>query len=197
MGRFSLRTLLELALLATFVGCLGFVAYVAMEERTFQADQRAGFEALLARSLREPRVPELAGRTVRPAVGAPVGYLQIPNAGIAVMVTAGDDNATLRHSVGWLTETALPGEPGNAVLAGHRDTFFRGLEDLRQNDPIWITTARGRLEYRVAGMEIVDPSRLDVLAPTGTRTLTLVTCYPFHYIGAAPQRYIVRAKQVS
>ena len=91
----------------------------------------------------------------------------------------------------------MPGEQGNAVLAGHRDTFFRGLEDLRRDDRIWITTARGKLEYRVAQMEVVDPSRLDLLAPTGTRTLTLVTCYPFHYIGAAPQRYIVRAKQVS
>ena len=106
----------------------------------------------------------------------------------------GEDEATLARAVGHLQGTAFPWEPGNVGLAGHRDTFFRPLRHIREGDAIRMTTARGTFDYRVASTEIVDPSNVSVLAPTPHRSLTLVTCYPFFYVGPAPKRFIVHAR---
>ena len=110
------------------------------------------------------------------------------------MVVEGDDDATLAIAIGHLPGTALPWQSGNAVLAGHRDTFFRLLKDLRQGDLIRMTTTRGTFDYQVVRTEIVEPDDISALAPTSDRALTLVTCYPFVYVGRAPQRFIVHAK---
>jgi sortase A len=95
--------------------------------------------------------------------------------------------------VGHIPETPLPGEPGNAGLAGHRDTFFRSLRAARPGDRIVVTTPDAVVHYAVRDTRIVEPSEVSVLAPTPEPTLTLVTCYPFNYVGAAPKRFIVRA----
>ena len=87
--------------------------------------------------------------------------------------------------------------PGNVALAGHRDSFFRGLERVRKKDVIEVTTPEGAFDYRVESISVVPPSRADLLLPTRSPMLTLVTCYPFAYIGPAPDRYIVRARQIS
>jgi sortase A len=99
--------------------------------------------------------------------------------------------------VGHIPGTALPGESGNVGLAGHRDTFFRPLKDLKMQDEVQVSTLKGVFKYQVVSLRIVDPSNVGVLAPSGENVLTLVTCYPFYYVGPAPQRWIVRARQVS
>jgi LPXTG-site transpeptidase (sortase) family protein len=125
--------------------------------------------------------------------GALIGRVDIPRVGVSAVVREGDDSATLRHAVGHIPDTAFPGEDGNAGLAGHRDTFFRGLKDIRAGDRITMTTTNGILEYTVRDTRVVDPDDVSVLRSTGRSTLTLVTCYPFYYIGSAPRRFIVQA----
>jgi LPXTG-site transpeptidase (sortase) family protein len=126
--------------------------------------------------------------------GALIGRVEIPRVGVSAIVREGDDTATLRHAVGHIPDTALPGEPGNAGLAGHRDTFFRGLKSVREGDRVTITTPGGVLEYTVRHTSVVDPDDVSVLSPSGRQTLTLITCYPFYYIGSAPRRFIVQAE---
>jgi LPXTG-site transpeptidase (sortase) family protein len=125
-----------------------------------------------------------------------LGRLEIPRLGVRVMVREGDDEATLANAVGHLPFSALPGTPGNVALAGHRDTFFRPLRKIRVNDRISFTTLHGTFEYQVESVSIVGPDDVSVLRTFAKPTLTLVTCYPFYYVGGAPQRFIVRARQV-
>jgi sortase A len=112
------------------------------------------------------------------------------------MVREGDDDATLAVAVGHVTGTARPGEPGNVVLAGHRDSFFRGLRRIRPADRIWIRAPGHHVEYRVESIEIVGPEETRVLARTEDDRLTLVTCYPFTFVGSAPKRFVVQAARV-
>jgi sortase A len=136
----------------------------------------------------------LSGNGSASTVHGLIGRLEIPRLNVSVMVMEGDDDATLARAAGHLPETALPWERGNAVIAAHRDTFFRPLKNIREGDAIRMTTTRGTFEYRVTGTEIVEPDDLSVLAPTTVPALTLVTCYPFSYVGAAPQRFIIHAR---
>jgi sortase A len=132
-----------------------------------------------------------------PARGALLGRVDLPRVGVSAIVREGDDTGTLRRAVGHIPRTALPGEPGNMALAGHRDTFFRGLRDVRNGDRIVVTTPNAVLRYDVLSTRIVEPTDVSVLEPTPGPTLTLVTCYPFNYIGSAPQRFIVQAKMAA
>ncbi len=108
-------------------------------------------------------------------------------------VLPGTDDRTLDRAVGHIDDTALPGTDGNSGIAGHRDGFFRGLKDIVPGDEIELETLKGKEIYRVDRTWVVNPEDVTVLNPTHTRSLTLVTCYPFYYVGAAPQRFIVRA----
>jgi sortase A len=108
----------------------------------------------------------------------------------------GDDDATLSKAVGHLSDTPLPWDAGNTALAGHRDTFFRPLEGVKVGDDVYFDTARGRLHYRVQRAFVVEPEDVWVLDPTSDPTLTLITCYPFQYVGPAPKRFIVQARRV-
>lgn len=135
----------------------------------------------------------------RPAKSMPaglVGHIVIRRVGISAVVAEGSDEATLRRAVGHIAGTALPSEPGNVGLAGHRDTFFRALRNIRAGDLIVLTTPRGEFQYSVVSMKVVKPQALDVLDPTAGEILTLVTCYPFYFVGSAPNRFIVRAERV-
>jgi sortase A len=123
-----------------------------------------------------------------------VGRIDIPRLRLSALAREGVDTGTLRASAGHVPGTALPGDAGNAAFAAHRDTFFRPLEGIREGDDIRVTTAGGEFHYQVTGTRIVDPDEVSVLEPTTGATLTLVTCYPFDYIGSAPQRFIVRAQ---
>jgi len=124
---------------------------------------------------------------------APLGILRIPRIGLEVAVFEGTEEWTLNRAVGHIEETAAPGAKGNCGIAGHRDGFFRGLKDVQAGDDISLETHEGIQTYRVERTWIVNPEDVTVLDPTPMPALTLVTCYPFYFVGSAPQRYIVRA----
>jgi sortase A len=126
-----------------------------------------------------------------------IGRIGIPRLSFSAIVVEGIDRATLRRAIGHIPGTALPGQPGNVGLAGHRDALFRPLRNLKVDDEIRFSTPSGDFRYEVESLRIVDPNDVSVLAASGQNVLTLVTCYPFYYVGPAPKRWIVRARQVS
>ena len=179
---------LERALFAVAAVLLGW--YVVQQVST------AYYQAVSSRELETIRMSTptiIPARTTLP-IGALVGRIDIPRLAVSAIVREGDDTSTLRRSVGHIPHTAFPGEPGNSGLAGHRDTFFRGLRNARAGDRITVTTANAVLRYVIRNTRVVEPDDVSVLKPTSAGMLTLVTCYPFSYIGAAPQRFIVQAE---
>ncbi|MGA2046440.1 MAG: class D sortase [Terracidiphilus sp.] len=125
--------------------------------------------------------------------GAPIGVLEIPKIRLQVPVFDGTDRRTLSRGVGRIVGTARPGDQGNIGIAGHRDSYFRGLKDVGIGDVIELRTVNGTDVYIVDEIHIVAPSDVSVLRPRLVSSLTLVTCYPFYFVGSAPQRYIVMA----
>ncbi|MDD5563950.1 MAG: class D sortase [Thermoanaerobaculaceae bacterium] len=126
-----------------------------------------------------------------------LALLEIPRLGLTVPVLEGTDELTLNRGVGHIEGTALPGECDNVGIAGHRDGFFRVLKDVTEGDTIALVTLWETMRYTVEDMRIVEPEEIQVLDPTSTPVLTLVTCYPFYYVGNAPERYVVRARLTS
>lgn len=180
---------LERALLVIGLALLGYYVYVSVETRLYQAMENRELDAILASA---PPATPLARRPP-PATGSTLGRLEIPRLGVTAVIRAGSDARTLRLAVGHIPGTAQPGAAGNIGLAGHRDTFFRRLADIRADDEIRVVTTSGMFRFEVEDTRIVSPTDTWVLDPTQTPTLTLVTCYPFTYIGSAPDRFIVRA----
>jgi sortase A len=180
---------------------------MAIQTHRFQAATSGAFDMALRDAAAAPSVT--AGSQA-PVTGAPatepprraaepgtvLGRIEIPRLRMTAMVAEGVDARTLGRAVGHVPSTAWPGGAGNCGLAGHRDTFLRALRNVRVDDVIHIVTLERTTIYRVEWTEIVEPTRVDVLDSTATRSLTLVTCYPFAFVGHAPQRFIVRAKQV-
>jgi sortase A len=123
----------------------------------------------------------------------PIAILRIPKIHLKVAVLEGTDELTLNRGVGHIAGTADPGESGNVAVAGHRDGFFRGLKDVSLGEKIELDTPENTLTYVVDRITVVAPSEVSVLAPTPREVLTLVTCYPFYFVGSAPKRYIVQA----
>jgi LPXTG-site transpeptidase (sortase) family protein len=132
-------------------------------------------------------------RVYNAAPGDLLGRIEIPRLHVSATIIEGDDTDDLRHSVGHIPGTALPWESGNIGLAGHRDSFFRSIGNLRDGDQIVLTTIRGTFQFRAAEFAIVKPDDVGVLSSVQQPALTLVTCYPFHYIGSAPKRFVIRA----
>jgi sortase A len=206
VGKESLRRILkwaQRALLACAVLLLGYAAFALVDAWIFQRRQSRDLDRLLRDRRAASQAKAQAAVSAVPvaieaaAPGSLIGRIEIPRLLLSVVVIEGIDRTTLRRAVGHIPGTPLPGRPGNVGLAGHRDTFFRPLKDLRVKDEILFSTLKGNFRYIVASIMIVDPSDVGVLASTGENVLTLVTCYPFYYIGPAPQRWIVRARQVS
>ena len=127
---------------------------------------------------------------------APLAVLRIPKIRLEVAVLPGTDDRTLDRGVGHIDGTAQPGTDGNLGIAGHRDGFFRGLKDIVPGDLIELDTLHGTEAYRIERTWVVTPEDVYVLDPTPTRAITLVTCYPFYFVGSAPERFIVRALRV-
>ena len=125
-----------------------------------------------------------------------VGRVEIPRLEISAIVREGVDTATLGNAVGHVPGTPRPGSAGNVAIAAHRDTYFRNVRYIRNGDQIRMVTPKGTYDYVVESLKIVSPTEVKVLDPTPEPAITLVTCYPFNYIGAAPKRFIVRARQV-
>jgi sortase A len=160
---------------------LGYYGLVAADTWIFQ--QR------LLKTLSAPGSAPVASRGL-------LGRVEIARLGLSAMLIEGDDAKTLRRAVGHIPGTALPGQPGNVALSGHRDTFFRPLRNIRADDIIVVTTLQGEYRYRVVSTRIVAPDNVAVLDPGTGEILTLVTCYPFYFVGAAPDRFIVRAERI-
>jgi sortase A len=128
--------------------------------------------------------------------GTLIGRVEIPRLALSAVVLEGDSNQVLRKAAGHIPGTALPGRAGNVAIAGHRDTFFRALRNVRKDDVIALETIASTYHYRVDSTDIVAPKDIRVLKPSDQPSLTLVTCYPFSYVGSAPERYIVHARQI-
>jgi sortase A len=136
---------------------------------------------------------------VEPAISQPqspvdaLGVLRVDRLGWSVIIRPSASDADLARGAGWIGGTAVPGTPGNAGIAGHRDTFFRALRHFKINDEISLVTGKGTVRYVVREMKIVDPEQVEVIAPDRRTSLTLVTCYPFYLMGHAPRRFVVKA----
>jgi len=164
---------------------LGYAGYVVADTHIYQTIEQSKFEKVSHSEVPHPVVE-----------GSAIGEMEVPRLGLKAIFVQGDSPRILRHAVGHISETALPGEAGNVVLTGHRDSFFRPLRSIQVGDAITIKTLQGKFGYQVASTEVVLPSDVQVLQPSSENTLTLVTCFPFYYVGAAPKRFIVHARQI-
>jgi sortase A len=168
---------------------LAYCGFVLMDTWTFQKQENASLQNFAPQAL--PVSPAVVGRD------GLIGRIQVERLGISVVLLEGTSNKTLRRAVGHITGTALPGEIGNVGVAGHRDTFFRPLRNVQRDDLITVTTLNGEYRYRVISTNVVSPESIEVLNSDGTEILTLVTCYPFYFLGSAPERFIVRAARIT
>jgi len=191
--------------LALGIALLGYVGFAWADAKLFQVYEGWRLDQAAKRS------PATAGMTPSPATvaasssapveaprrtaaaGTMLGRIEISRIGVDAIIVEGTEARSLRRAVGHIAGTAFPGGPGNSGIAGHRDTFFRALRDVRQDDEIILTTLDGRYRYTVDSTQVVAPSDMGVLNDSGGSVLTLVTCYPFYYVGPAPQRFVVRA----
>jgi sortase A len=182
---FSIRGLLPLALV--LIGC-ALLLYVGSQYFAMHSEQ-AALEQAWARQQTTPAQPN------RQAVAEPaLTRITIPKINLDAVVTEGTSGKALRAGPGHLRQSALPGQPGNAVIVAHRDTFFRHVYELQKGDEVQIRRGGQTYKYIVTGKRIVQPTDLSVLKQTDTPQLTLITCYPIYYIGPAPQRLIVFAR---
>ncbi|HWR35059.1 MAG TPA: class D sortase [Clostridia bacterium] len=190
--------------LASGLALLAFVAYLALDSKIVQAYEIWRFEQAIkssrpSRASDEPATHISQPQTVERvsiARGEVIGKLAITRLDVDVVVMEGVDAKTLRRAVGHIPGTAFPDSSGNVGVAGHRDTFFRELRNIRQHDEITLTTLTDAYRYQVESISVVGENESDVLKDSGGSTLTLVTCYPFYYVGPAPKRFIVRARRV-
>jgi sortase A len=191
--RAKLQTLLSIILVAAGVFLLLMGSREYLDSRLGQSEAARDFEQPV------PNTPETRSAT-EPAVvhpvklGDTVAKLSIPRLDAELYVVEGDDAKELRRGPGHLAGTAMPGANGNCVIAGHRDTHFRVLKDIREGDDIVLQTSSGQYLYRVKRMRVVTPDNTSALQPTSTPELNLITCYPFYYVGSAPKRFVVEAQ---
>jgi sortase A len=171
---------------------VGYAGYALLARYWYQGDETSKFETASA--------PPAGRRGVQPAPiaeGGTIGEIEVPRLGLKSIVVQGDSENLLRLAVGHIPETALPGEAGNVALAGHRDGLFRPLRDVEQGDSIILRTPDREFQYEVEWTEVVPPTTVTVIQSTSEPALTLVTCFPFHYVGAAPERFVVRAREIA
>jgi sortase A len=176
----------------------------ALELTKAAADERPRMQARREAQARQ-RAASREGVTIETVVaesadlseGDVIGKLEIPQIGISVMVLQGVKEETLRIGAGHVPGTPLPGADGNSAIAAHRDTFFRKLKRIRAGDRIQFLSVRGTAQYVVASTEIVEPAATQVMESRGRPELTLISCYPFYFVGAAPRRFIVHATRTT
>lgn len=188
-GRGRVLAFLELLLILVGAACIGWYGGVrvaaAREQAVMSHELEIAQRALPAVII--PGAPHVQPRSV-------VARIAVPRLKLSAVAREGIDAGTLAVAIGHVPGTALPGETGNAAFAAHRDTFFRPLRGAHEGDLVIVTTPRGTYRYRITGSEVVAPDDVSVLGQTAEPTLTLVTCYPFNYVGRAPYRFIVRAE---
>jgi len=183
--------MVEWLLLAVAVVCLEWYGLRMFDIHRKQEDARAAVE----RTLSEPAAADNTLPSTVPEDGL-IGRLDIPRLHLSAPVEAGEDASVLDFAVGYLPDTPLPWQPGNSAFAAHRDRLFRPLEGIRIGDDIQLSTRHGDLHYKVSRTAIVNPTDLWVLDPAPDANLTLITCYPFEYVGHAPKRFVVQARKI-
>jgi sortase A len=156
---------------------------------------RRHYEAALESMRRLPATDVRRTGPASLAIGEPIGTLEIARVGLSGVVVEGDEDSVLDRAIGHLPDTPLPWHAGNSALAAHRDALFRPLKGVRLGDILRLRTPHGDFEYLVRDIQIVKPDALWVLDPTPVPMLTLISCWPFNYIGHAPERFIVRAER--
>ena len=176
-------------LFAAAASLLGYCGFVLADTWMYQRQASQLFERahLQVAAIPSPRTEATNGL---------LGRMEIQRLGVSVIVAEGTDERTLQRAGGHIAGTSFPGQRGNVGIAGHRDTLFRPLHNIRRNDVITLTTLGGEYRYRVTSTEVVSPADVRVLQSDGHEILTLVTCYPFYFVGPAPDRFIVRAARV-
>jgi sortase A len=206
------------------LGCLGYCAYMMGMERLNQSYDNWVFERDIAgvpdtsvavylrersplaslvkdTAVKDAASPAPSSGSIEQPVAQPqnaiLGKLEVSRLHLSAMVREGVDAKTLSTSVGHVPSTSLPGHAGNFALAAHRDTLFRALKDIKPDDLITFQSQNQTFTYRVHDTRIVKPTNISVLRSDGHEALTLITCYPFYYVGSAPERFIVRAELVS
>ncbi len=186
------------AFLVAGVLIVGYCAFVLIDAKLYQAYETRHFQQQIKdfnpATPSKGRVHEVSFHSSN---GEALGEIELTRIGVTAMILEGTDDRTLRRAVGHIPGTALPGQPGNVAIAGHRDTFFRALRNVRQDDEITLMTLEGSYRYRVDSIKVVGPEDTQVLDNSGGDILTLVTCYPFYFVGPAPRRFIVRAQRIS
>jgi sortase A len=185
------RLWIERVLVGLGVACWGWWGVVSLQATRYQYEQRAALERLRGAA------PAVANDSAVLPRGSLIGSLDIPRIRLSAVIAEGDDDATLKAAIGHLPDTPMPWHDGNSALAGHRDTFFRPLQHVRVGDELRVSTLRGDFQYQVRETMVVGPNDVWVLDPTDQPTLTLITCYPFSYVGKAPRRFIVRAERTT
>jgi sortase A len=175
--------------LAAAVLLLGYYGFVTADAWAFEQRENRALDRLLNNQA-TPRPPATATSGL-------IGRIDIQRLGLSVIVVEGISSKVLRRAAGHIPGTALPGQPGNVGISAHRDTFFRPLRNIKQDDVITLTTMLGEYRYRVVSTRIVGPNDVAVLEPSGHEILTLVTCYPFYFVGSSPDRFIVRAARIT
>ncbi len=191
------RTLRWASRLFLLVGCLalGFCIFAYLDAAFYQVYSSWRFD-------HPPSLNPIMRSTPPPALrilareGSPLIRMTVPRLALSVMISEGVQPQTLARAAGHIPGTAFPDEPGNVGIAGHRDTFFRKLSEIHKDDVISLATPSGSYQYSVEWTRVVMPSQVDVLESSNWPALTLVTCYPFTYVGSAPQRFIVRARRL-
>lgn len=174
--------------------CLSWYGAVTFRAAQFQQSESAKLDR--QRPTERPTIERPRSSSTKRPDHAMIGRLEIPRVNLSVMVVNGDDEATLQVAAGHLPDTPLPWELGNSAVAGHRDSFFRPLSKIKLHDTMTLKTPHGEFHYAVSSVRVVEPNDLSVLAQNGRSSLTLVTCYPFSYVGRAPKRFVVRADHV-
>lgn len=192
MRRTSNRLWLSTLAIVLGVALLLWAGFEVLERRATQRQARGQLEAPLP-PVEEPTVVP-SQPAPRPAPGSVVARILIEEAEVDAVALEGIDDKTLKRAVGHFPGTALPGEAGNASFAAHRDSFFRGLRDVKVGQEVKVETADAIHTYRIEETRVVEPTQVDVIDPRGGRHLTLITCYPFDYVGPAPQRFVVHGR---
>jgi sortase A len=202
MTRHDTLRWIERGLLALGLGLGAWCAVVLVEARFHTAAAERTTGQLVVTQTAVPVLPGDAGdrRTApsaaAPAAGTLLGRLEAPSVNMTAPVLEGSDDATLSRGAGHIEDTPFPGQAGNIGIAGHRDTIFRPLRRIKVGDPLVLTSGDRTYRYRISKTLIVGPDDVYVLDPTPQPTLTLVTCYPFEFIGHAPKRFIIQASMV-
>ena len=194
MTRDALLRWSERGLIAIGVGLAAWCAAILVEARFHQTAPLTAPLTVTQTVLPGDSGDAKASTAPAPAAGVLLGRLEAPSVKLSSAVLEGSDDATLRRGSGHIEDTPFPGQPGNVGIAGHRDTTFRALRNIHVGDALEFQTADRLYRYRISKTMIVGPDDVYVLDPTPQPALTLVTCYPFEFVGHAPRRFIVRAE---